>query len=436
MTERRSTTDETSASGDQSDLRRRAFLGAGATVAAGSLLATPASAAGSTLWGMVRGAPEGYVTCDGNSTDIYPSGYYSLSVSDGSHTFEVYNKNDALLYSESVSVSGDTRFDKTLDLVRGTWRRPPTDLSTMKSNIDTYFDYGVTDLYLDTFFHGSTIYPSAHTVKKSGYADSFLGDVISYAHSKGMRVHTKIDAHYWWNCQHLGQPPSGHPLDGSDAFASDDGNTYYIDGSRITKTKSGEWESEGGKNFASPFCSQNVTLLEDVATEIDDNYDVDGIQLDYIRFPKHDPAFGYGNCSPYDGTQTESEMHVKREDAVDNVVKNVSAKIDTWTIASVAVFPEYYMNPGPAEKNKSQDWSNWGHDYDVDWDCPMCYKYDAYDDQFQKSMNLQTWNETVMPGLAITGNHDDIDTQHSVYDNYNFAGYVVWNGEAIDQNLP
>jgi hypothetical protein len=68
----------------------------------------------------------------------------------------------------------------------------------------------------------------------------------------------------------------------------------------------------------------------------------------------------------------------------------------------------------------------------------MCYAYSqsAYDDQLAQSLDLQSWGETVVPALAINDGHEDIDTQYSVYEDYDFAGYTVWKGEDISSGLP
>jgi uncharacterized lipoprotein YddW (UPF0748 family) len=427
---------------DRARLRRRTFLGASTALALGSVTGTVSAA--STVWGMIRGVPEGSVAIDGNTADIYPNGYYEVRASDGSRELTVSNKNGTEIDSVTITVDGDTRYDETYDLVRGGWRRPPTDvdggIEQMKSDLDRYHDYGVNDVFIETFYHGSTIYPSAHTVMKDGYSDTYLEELIEYAHGKGMRVHAWVETMYWWNAEYLDdpQPDAGHPLNGEDEYVTSSGETVYLDGQLLTTDQDGTWRFESGKQFVSPFNDDVVTLLENVVSEIQANYDVDGVQLDYIRFPKADPAAGYGESSPYDGTQTEDEMQTLREDAVDGAVDRVSAQIDTWTAASAAVFPAYYTSNDDAEYHKSQDWEAWGREYDLDWSVPMCYAYDSaeYDSQMQASIDRQSWGETVMPGLAINDGHDDLDTQYSYYEDYDFAGYVVWSAEDIDSPVP
>lgn len=421
---------------------RRSFVGATAVATLGSVAGI--ASAEQVVWGMIRVVPEGSVTIDGNTADIYPNGYYEVPATDGDHELTVLNKNGTEIHSEVITVSGDTRYDETFDLVRGTWRRPPTDgdggIEALKQNIDTYYGYGVNDLYLETFYHASSIYPSQYTVMKDGYSDTYFQEAIEYAHSKGMRVHAWVESMYWWNAEYLDdpQPASEHPLSGDDEYTTSDGTTIYLDGSLLTTDQDDAWRFESGKQFVSPFNNSVVSLLDNVVSEIDANYDVDGILLDYIRFPKADPAAGYGQSSPYDGTQTEDEMQGLREDAIADTVETVSTSIDTWTTAGAAVFPAFYTSDDPAEKHKSQDWEKWGREYDIDWSIPMCYAYDSseYDDQMAASFDRQSWGETVMPGLAINDGHDDIDTQYNYYENYDFAGYHVWSGQDIDSDLP
>jgi len=442
MHERNSEERDSQSSTRRRNYRRRTVIGATAALASAGVVGT--ASAESVVWGMIRGVPEGSVAIDGNSTAIYPNGYYEVGSSDGSHELTVLNKNGSEIHSETINVDSDTRYDETFDLVRGGWRRPPTDedggIDQMKADLDRYYNYGLNDVFVETFFHASTIYPSDYTVMKDGYSDTYLEELIDYAHGKGMRVHAWVETMYWWNAEYLDdpQPDSGHPLNGNDEYVTSSGETIYLDEELLTTDEERTWRFESGKQFVSPFNDQVVSLLSNVVDEIQANYDVDGVQLDYIRFPKADPAAGYGESSPYDGTQTEDDMQALRVDAVDSAVDNISAEIGTWTVGSAAVFPAYYTSNDEAEYHKSQDWEEWGRDYDIDWSVPMCYAYDSaeYDTQMQASIDRQSWGETVLPGVAINDGHDSLDTQYSYYDDYDFAGYVVWSAEDIDSEVP
>ena len=255
-----------------------------------------------------------------------------------------------------------------------------------------------------------------------------------------MRVHAWIETLYWWNVEYLDepQPDPGHPLYGDDEYVNSDGEAVYLDGDLLTTDESGTWRFENGKQFVSPFAGEVREVLEEVVVEVQADYDVDGVQLDYIRFPKADPAAGYGESSPYDGSQTESEMQALREEGIDDVVADVSSEIDTWTIGSSAVFPAFYTSDSDSETHKSQDWEEWGREYDLDWTVPMCYAFDAdeYNSQMQASMDRQSWGESVMAGLAINEGHDDLETQYGYYEDYEFSGYVVWSAEELDGPVP
>jgi len=62
--------------------------------------------------------------------------------------------------------------------------------------------------------------------------------------------------------------------------------------------------------FGSPFSDEPVGRLADVVAEIDGRSDVDGVMLDYVRFPNSSEAFGYGPAADYGGSESEHERRV------------------------------------------------------------------------------------------------------------------------------
>lgn len=388
--------------------------------------------------GIVRGVINGgKVEIGSQSGEIDVNGLYSVKdVAAGETTLKVFDENDQELFSETISVNASLIKNITIDSIRLTYWRPVESIEETRAFIDDWAQYGVTDLYVETFFHGMTIYPSDYATQKS-YSADYFEQLITYAHSKNIRVHAWIETLYWYNLKWIGDPPVGHILDGNDQVTIDD-KIYTINKQLVTSDQDGNIMVENGKVFASPFAPAVVDLIKNIATEIDANYDVDGISLDYIRFPYADPAFGFGDSSPYEPGMSEDELHQLRLDAIENLVQAVADVIDLETILSASVFPGYYTDGG-AEYNKSQDWKSWIDTTDIDWMLPMCYDYslEGVSADLQLSLEAQNGTVTIIPVLAINPGHENIQSQYDqTYSNFDFAGYGVWKADHIEQLLP
>lgn len=340
--------------------------------------------------------------------------------------------------ASSLSPAGDSGGENPdepgTEALRGTFRRPPADLSTLERDIDAYAQRGVTDLALNVFYHGETIYDSEHVTSKD-HADGYLEEAIDYAHQKGMNVHAWLHTMYLWNPKYLGDVPGGHVLDG-DTQVCIDGQCATVDTSKVTRARDGSWTAESGKLFASPFHDGIVGTIADVAGEVDGRFDVDGVMLDYVRFPKRTTPFGYGEASPATPSNADSQVHDLRVDAVTGMVDEVANAVGSDTLTAADVFASYYTSNSTAEGNKAQDWTNWDVQTPLDFVVPMCYGYDSYQTDLVFCADAQTGGLSVEPALAIVDGHDSIDVQHDVYDDYDLGGYWVWNGEAIDSDLP
>jgi len=386
-----------------------------------------------TVSGVVRGVVNGKVKVDNLSTVIGEDGLYSIEgISPGQHQITVTDEEGKKIYNNEIQSQKDLVKDITIDQIRLTYQRPPAKIEKMKNDIDTYAEAGITDLYIETFFHGQTIYPSGHATQKD-YANNYFETLISYAHNKGIRVHAWVETLYWYNLKWIGDPPKSHILNGTDKVEIN-GTVYTVDEKLLTKEKDNTVMFENGKVFASPFNQKVVTKVKNIVNEIDTKFNVDGISLDYIRFPKSESGAGYGMSSPYNKKMTEKEIHQKRVEAVDNLVEEVGAVVSEDTILSASVFTGYYTGE-EKERNKSQAWKAWDRKMGIDWMLPMAYAYSLQqiNKDLQFSYNAQQGAITVIPILAITEGHEPIQKQYDeAYSNYNFAGYGIWKGTVLE----
>ena len=151
-----------------------------------------------------------------------------------------------------------------------------------------------------------------------------------------------------------------------------------------------------GKHFFDPANPQLREYLLNLYEEIVTRYDVDGLQLDYIRYPFQDPSagrsYGYGiaartqfrqlyGVDPATITPSQTDLWQKwtafRTQQVDSFVAQVSQRLrqkrPNLTL-SVAVFP---LPERERIEKIQQHWEVWAKRGDIDLIVPMTYALDS-----------------------------------------------------------
>jgi uncharacterized lipoprotein YddW (UPF0748 family) len=236
-------------------------------------------------------------------------------------------------------------------------------------------------LFVQVCGRGTAYYNSAVLPKDDTLASDYdpLALVIQEAKKSNIEVHAWINALYVWSDK---QPPrsaqhvvNSHPEWLMKNLAAGQDGTYYLDP-------------------ANPAARQHVV---DVYTEIIRLYPIDGIHLDYIRYPGQD--WGYSDFARKDFAQKQGvdptalilnkpialrlygkedyAMYVERwkqyrTDAVSRVVRDVyqaAGKLKPSIKVSAAVIPELLS----AQGNYFQDWNAWLEEGTLDIVVPMVY---------------------------------------------------------------
>ncbi len=155
-----------------------------------------------------------------------------------------------------------------------------------------------------------------------------------------------------------------------------------------------------------------LKLYEEIVTR----YDVDGLQLDYIRYPFQDPSagriYGYGKAAraqfqqltgidPINISPSQPELWQKwtafRTEQVDSFVAKVSEQLRQKRpnlILSVAVFP---LPEQERIQKIQQNWETWARRGDVDLIVPMTYALDT--SRFQRL--AQPWIASKQLGATL-----------------------------------
>ncbi len=207
-----------------------------------------------------------------------------------------------------------------------------------------------------------------------------------------------------------------------------------------------QWEADGTRgDYLAPHLPENVKLLKDAVAEILKKYPVDGIHLDYIRYPggKYDfsdsarDAFlkwselkevKWPEDCNYNGKHREKFLEWRRENITNLVreVRKTMKEIRPDCALSTAVYGYW---PG-ARMTIGQDAALWAREGLVDFLCPMNYSGDAWEAGKWLRDQLRTVDGAV-PIYSGLGNYkcqspEDLMTQISDTRRFGADGFITF----------
>ena len=249
---------------------------------------------------------------------------------------------------------------------------------------------GINTVFFETLNAGYTIYPSQVAPQQNPLTVGWdpLESAVKLSHERGMELHAWIWTFATGNKRHntlIGKPNSypGPVLSAHPNWAN-------IDNKGRTQNPN------DGKFYLDPANPEARSYLLRIVSEITTRYKVDGVQLDYIRYPFQDDnagfTYGYGaaarqqfkqltgtdpvNISPSSGNLWRQWVEFKTTQ-INTFVADVSRLVQQnspRTILSVAVFP----HPESQRIYKiQQNWEVWARQGIVDLIVPMTYALDT-----------------------------------------------------------
>ncbi|HET6386276.1 MAG TPA: family 10 glycosylhydrolase [Armatimonadota bacterium] len=226
-------------------------------------------------------------------------------------------------------------------------------------------------------YYESNIEPRAQALKDEPASFDPLARIIQKAHAHGIRVFAWVVTCLVWSGKHPPASPNHvvnqHP-DWIDA---------RYDGSPMSGT---DYEGQ----FLNPALPEVRNYIVSVYRDLVSHYDIDGLHLDYIRYPA--PGLGYnpealaefyasrhpgaGKAPPWE-LRAETKAHPAewttwRQQQVTELVREIRTAVQAekpWISISAAVWSDL----NDARYNRMQDWPTWLKDGLVDFVCPMAY---------------------------------------------------------------
>ncbi len=339
---------------------------------------------------------------------------------------------------------------------KGVWIRPTeTDEAQIIATLDRLKKSGINNVFLETYFHGKTIFPS-DVLKKYGVAnqkEEFIGfDPLTVwvreAHARDMKLHI------WFETFYVGNKWS----------ANDPTNIINVHPEWINRTKANfntpgpvASVSEHNGYFIDPANPAVQQYLTEILNEIVSKYKPDGINLDYIRYPQSIQAkftgyentnWGYTefaradfkkiyNIDPVDikkDTVEWNQWAKYRQDKITAFVKETKKLTQANHIPlTTVIFPDRQR----CLETKMQDWRTWTVYNYVDGLTPLiltCDKITAsllMDDIKKNSSHLTN----VYPGLFVTfmgGSTDDLLRQVHETRKKTMNGFIMFDYAHIE----
>ncbi len=264
-------------------------------------------------------------------------------------------------------------------------------------------DSGINQVFVNATWTGLAHYRSEFLPDSFTYR--FYGDqlakCIDAAHRRGLKVHA------WIICWNIENAPAEfvQPLRGSDRL---------------------QWNTRGEeKLWLNPAHPDNRRHLLNVIGEIVTNYNVDGIHLDYIRYPASDFCY-----SPYTrkAFETNSGLSVStwpddvlsggihrdafiqwRSGLVTDFVREVRDLVD-HTKPDIQLSAAVWGGYPQVITSIGQDWGAWMEQDLLDFVCPMNYAQDLYrfTALIDQQLPMPGVRGKVYPGIGVTANESQL----------------------------
>lgn len=298
--------------------------------------------------------------------------------------------------------------------------------------IDALADNHFTAIFPNMLWGGLAHYDSAllpHSDKFDTYGDQ-IAACIEAAHQRGIEVHVwKVN----WNLSNASQ-----------SFIDD-----MRTAGRTQVTRYGE-----PADWLCPSHQENFVLERDSMLEVVQNYDVDGIHFDYIRYPSGNNCYCDGCRDRFeqqtgstvtnwpddvvDGGPLESAFLDWRREQITNLVSAVYQGVKAIkpnVKVSAAVFSSYaYCKDGVG-----QDWVDWINRGIVDFLCPMDYTndFDRFENLVSEQLDYSLDRIPIYPGIGASSSSssfgpDGVIVQVSTTRRLDTGGFIIFN---FDRNL-
>lgn len=338
--------------------------------------------------------------------------------------------------------------------LKGTWIRPSEkSTSEIQKTLDKIKNTGINNVFLETYYHGRTIFPSK-TMEEYGFMEQnpeFSGtDILAIwvkeAHKRNIKIHCWFESFYIGNKSPLSESNSILAVKPSWMNRPKQKADYqgYVSHSQ-----------EHNGYFLDPANPEVADFLLALINEIITTYRVDGINVDYVRYPNiakenFSNQWGYTQYARNEFMELYGIDPINinskgndwdnwcdyRTDRITSYVERVSRLLRKKKVTfSTVIFPDYKVSLN----TKFQDWSTWSDNKYVDAFTPLIL---TSDDELAKSMleeikRKTASSTTIYPGLFagfIESDPEDLLRQIHIVRRLKMHGVILFDWAHLNQN--
>lgn len=284
----------------------------------------------------------------------------------------------------------------------------------LKQLVKQLADVGTNLIFVESINAGFPIYPSKVLPQQNPEFQGWdpLKLVIDEAHKNGIHVHA------WVWCFAVGNTRHNALIKQPEAYRGPLLSSALLDTEQIHLTTGAAVPINQHEYWLDPSSEKGKTLLKEAYKELVTTYPLDGLQLDYIRYPfqRYDETAGVGSKSlALFKEQTGKTLNEKTNPFYDAEFRQwkasqVSGFVQTLSSELKAVRPDLTLSAAvfamPREarlQQIQQDWETWVANGWIDVLVPMIYtdSSDERADDLRRVQRAAAQGALVYPGLGL-----------------------------------
>ncbi|HEX5132848.1 MAG TPA: family 10 glycosylhydrolase [Candidatus Krumholzibacteria bacterium] len=272
-------------------------------------------------------------------------------------------------------------------------------------------------------FYNSAIVPPASVLTAPLKDFDPLAYLITLARREGISVHAWLNVFLVWS-NPSETPPASHLFAQHPEWLLTDAS-----GRRMDHVPNREWKHDGIEGyFVSPAVPEMRRHMARVVRELVANYPLDGIHLDYIRYPSRKYAFDPASRAAFlvrwgvdpvelngDRSKLQGVIGGAALAIVDSLLaEQRAADVDSMVAAIREACPGRALSaaviadPVEARQQKAQDWADWVHERWVDFVVPMAYNAPPLELEYKARIyHRLVGRDRVLIGLGVFGGRED-----------------------------
>lgn len=293
------------------------------------------------------------------------------------------------------------------------WLRPPASAAELERTLTEASKAGFTDVLLEGFYHGRTVWPSGVAPMKTNY--DALGTALRVGEREGLHVSVWFEMLYWRPAPRFGVPTT--PL-WRDEWA--------------TRTATGQTSLElSDLGFVSPAEPGVGEALEALVREVATRYPAAGLHLDYLRYPR-EAGFGYDPAllAAFEA-QTGLDARTLRPGDDENLARWRALRRNAVTTLANRLIAAYRDAGGRGLVSAAvyqgndplQDWREWRG---LQVAMPMFYLPQGFAGLYPLGLFGFARDGSVWPGLRVGGGYPALSEQLVQVRGLGFSGVAVF----------